>query len=95
MGLYTPLVIIRGTQHPAALLVDSVLEIASAPADSWQDLDDGNSFNGCALARVQLGSRTIPVFSAERLLLARERECVAELQALSQRYLDDLEHPQG
>lgn len=90
-GLYTPLVILRGEGHPTALLVDGVIEISSAPADAFSPIRENSCFNNCSQAQVELDGRTIHLLSPERLLLEKERLCVAEFQARTQRLLDELE----
>jgi purine-binding chemotaxis protein CheW len=87
-GLHTPLVVLRaGT----ALLVDSVLDIVTAANDGLLPLAAGNCFGECALAQFPFDGRTAHLLSAERLLLEKERQCVAELRAQAQQFLSELE----
>jgi purine-binding chemotaxis protein CheW len=90
-GLYTPLIILRGGQYPTALLVDSVTEIVSPPADAFLPVEKDSCFNDCAQAQVAVGDRTAHLLSSERLLLEKERRCVAEFQVRAQQLLDELE----
>jgi purine-binding chemotaxis protein CheW len=53
----------------------------------------GDSLNGCAEAQFDWNGRPVAMLSPERLLLAKERECVADLQAQMQRRLEYLEAP--
>lgn len=90
-GLHTPLIVLRGQPHPAGLLVDAVVEIACADAAGAFPIQENDCFNDCAQAQVQVGGRVVHVLSPERLLLEKERQCVAELRAQAQHYLDELE----
>ncbi len=91
VGLYTPLLVLKGTAHPTAFLVSSVEDVASAPAGTWPRLEEGDSLNGCAWAQFEWrGCRTV-VLAPERLLLEQERQCLAELQSQAQRRLEELE----
>jgi purine-binding chemotaxis protein CheW len=90
-GLYTPLVVMRGEAHLLALLVDAVIGIARLPADGLLPVDASHSFNGCAAAEVVIGGRAVHLLSGGRLLLEQERQCLAELQARAQKYLEEAE----
>lgn len=91
VGLYTPLIVLKGPRHPTALLVDSILDLAASPAEAWQPLDDSSSFNGCARAQLDWNGRRIIVLAPERLLLEQERQCLADLQSQAQRRIGELE----
>jgi purine-binding chemotaxis protein CheW len=90
-GLHTPLIILRGPPHPAGLLVDAVVEIASTDRGGGLPIQEHSCFNDCVQAQVEVGARVVQVLSPERILLEKERQCVAELQAQAQRRLDELE----
>jgi purine-binding chemotaxis protein CheW len=88
-GLHTPVVILRGADCPVGLLVDTVIDVTG-----FQDrrpVPENGSFNDCAQALVESGGRTVHLLSTERLLLERERQCVAELREEAQRRLNELE----
>lgn len=90
-GLYTPLVVLRGATHAVALLVDKVIEVTPVDKSALLPVDESHTFNGCAEQRAEIGGRTVHVLSPGRLLLEKERQSIAEFQAVAQRYLDDLE----
>jgi purine-binding chemotaxis protein CheW len=90
-GLYTPLVVLRTSDGPIALLVDDACEIVADSPGTRLPVHEGQSFNGCAEAGVTLNGRTIHVLSPERILLEQERRTVAEFQALEQQRLRNLE----
>jgi purine-binding chemotaxis protein CheW len=90
-GLHTPLIVLRGQPHAAGLLVDAVVEIACADRAGGLPIPENDCFNDCVQAQVEIGGRVVHVLSPERLLLEKERQCVAELRAQAQRYLDELE----
>lgn len=88
-GLHTPLVVLKGSQ--AALLVDTVFEIARFSPASLQPVPADSCFNNCTTAQVKTDGGVVNVLSRERLLLEKERQYVAELQLEAQRRLDELE----
>jgi hypothetical protein len=49
------------------------------------------SFNNCVEGQIQSDSKMINLLSAERLFLEQEQRRVAELQAVAQQYLDQLQ----
>lgn len=90
-GLYTPLIVLGGAR-PAALLVDEAVGIFAAP-EELLPVEESSCFNSCALGQVIWEGRAVPVLSGERLLLEKERQCVAELQARAQQVLAELGDP--
>ncbi|GEP00379.1 chemotaxis protein CheW [Methylobacterium haplocladii] len=62
-----------------ALLVDRVLDVIQAGADTVRPVAEGRTLNGCIEAEVALGDRLVHVLSMARLLTAEERERVAAL----------------
>lgn len=90
-GLYSPIILLRGNLYPLGLLVDAVTGIVSPPADGYLPVGGKNCFNDCAQAEVVLNNHTVHLLSCERLLLEKERQCVAEFQARAQQYLQELE----
>jgi purine-binding chemotaxis protein CheW len=88
-GLHTPIIILRNQASPAGLLVDEVIDITGF--ENSRPVPENGSFNDCAQALVEAGGRTVHLLSPERLLLERERQCVAELREQAQRRLDELE----
>jgi purine-binding chemotaxis protein CheW len=93
LGLYSTLVILRTSGIPIAWLVDAVNEIVADGAESRMPVSAQQSFNGCAEAGVSVNGRMIHVLSPERILLEKERQTLAQFQALEQRRLGNLEAP--
>jgi purine-binding chemotaxis protein CheW len=90
-GMFTPLIVIHGEESDLALLVDRVDDLATVPASGLQPLAANHSFNDCAEAQFTAAGRDVTVISSDRLLLAQERRCIADLQALAARRLEELE----
>jgi purine-binding chemotaxis protein CheW len=90
-ALHTPLIILRGPSQPAGLLVDTVVEIAAADRASSLAIQPNSCFNDCVERQVEVGARAVQVLSPKRILIEKDRQCVAELQVQAQRYLDELE----
>lgn len=94
-GLYAHLVVLRVTNPRSALLVDRVLDVATPPPGAYRPVAEQNSFNDCAAAEVEVAGRAVHVLSPERLLQDRERQAMAEFEALGRQYLADLERGDG
>ena len=93
--LYTLLVVLQGAECSLALLADRVHQIASAPEQAFRALSQHHCFNDCAETEVTLSEKgpAIPVLSVGRLLLEKERQSIAQLQAMVQQRLVELEAP--
>jgi purine-binding chemotaxis protein CheW len=91
VGLYTPLLILRQVDPPIALLVDRVSEILTIPQEAILPLRENHSFNDCAEGVATVGARVILLLSAQRILLDKEQQCLAEFQDREQARLRELE----
>lgn len=87
-GLHNSLIVLH---RSTALLVDSVIDLVAHADGDLLPVAAGNCFAECAVAQFPYQGRSGHVLSAERLLLEKERRCVAELQAQAQRFLAELE----
>ena len=87
LELYTPIIVVRGHDYPLGLLVDHITQILSLSAENVVPLRKDHSFNDCAEAQVVATDRTVHIFSSERLLIEKERQCLGELQAMEQKRL--------
>ncbi len=88
--MYTPLVILDSADLTAALEADAVEEVAEIDEASLRPLPEGHSANDCAPWAFTWNGEDIPLLSCDLLLLAKERECLGELQAAIQQRLDVL-----
>jgi purine-binding chemotaxis protein CheW len=91
--VHSPLVTIKTSSGLLALRADSIEEVAAVEGAAMMPCGPGDSLNGCAEAQFDWNGRPVAMLSPERLLLAKERECVADLQSQMQRRLEDLEAP--
>lgn len=90
LGLYSMLIVLRTSPGDRiALLADRVTEILTVGEDAWRRIDSDASFNGCAIAVVTIRDESVHVLSTARMILAREREVLAEFQAMEQQRLDE------
>lgn len=90
-GLHSPLLIVRSGGSLLALRVDQVEEVAPIRASAIQPYTRDDSWNECAEGQFSRNGQDTVLLSADRLLLAKERECLADLQAQTQRRLENLE----
>lgn len=86
---YSPLVILRHPENPAALLAQRVIGIASLPSDGFLPIQQ-QAFNGCIESDVLLDTDIVHVVAPARLLLERERKTIMEFQRLEAARLRDL-----
>jgi len=83
--LYSMLIVLKDVSaSPIALLVDRVSEILSVPESALLAVSAADSFNGCAEAEAVVRGCVIHLLSPARILLQRERESLAEFQAVAQ-----------
>jgi purine-binding chemotaxis protein CheW len=81
LQLYTPLMLVRGGPLPLALVVSNVTGIITVPAAELVPIPPTESFNGCIDSRLTVAGRTIHLLAADRLLLTKEEEILAEFHA--------------
>jgi purine-binding chemotaxis protein CheW len=91
--VHSPLVTIKTSGGLLALRADGVEEVAAVEGAAMIPCGPGDTLNGCAEAQFDWNGRPVAMLSPELLLLAKERECVADLQAQMQRRLESLEAP--
>jgi purine-binding chemotaxis protein CheW len=91
LGLYTPVVILNASEDRIALVVESVRGIVAVPPGDVRSGFDGGSFNDCVEGEATVGGLAVHLLSPARLLLEKERQCLAELQAVEQDRLRELE----
>jgi len=87
---YQHLVLLTEAEPPLALLVDRVVDVVRLPQAGWIELDEAETFNGCVTGRLTLGERSVSLVDVRRLLILRERQLLAEFQAMQQRRLEEL-----
>jgi purine-binding chemotaxis protein CheW len=91
--LHSPLVAIRTSHGILALRVDRVEEVATVERTALLPYGPADSLNACAEAHFHWNGQVVALLSPQRLLLTKERDCVADLQAQMQRRLENLEAP--
>ena len=94
VGLYSILIILKARargEGRVALLVDRVSEVVPVPENAFVPIRPGDSLNGCAEATVTVRGDVVHLLSPSRILLAKEREALAEFQIMAQRRLRDWE----
>jgi purine-binding chemotaxis protein CheW len=92
-GLYTPLIILRGRPDPLALLAERVDGVVAAPESGVAAVRPGHCLNDSTEADIWLEPDSAPIhlLSRQRLLLGQEQSRIAELRAVAQRRLQQLE----
>jgi len=88
---YTPLIILKNSKPPLALLVDGIVEVVTVVAGDILPVQLAHTFNDCAVGEIAIAGRAISVLSVDRLLLEKERQSVFEFQAMEQRRLREVE----
>jgi purine-binding chemotaxis protein CheW len=87
-GLYSMLVVLRlHAEGRIAVVVDRVTDIVQAQAASVRPIDREDTFNGCAEAIVDVGAQPVHLLSPARIVLAKERDTLAEFREIAQHRL--------
>jgi purine-binding chemotaxis protein CheW len=69
---------------PAALLVDRVLDLVAVPDSRLSPVPASETLNGCIEAEIEHDGALVHLLSLERILLAEERQSLAELSSKAQ-----------
>jgi purine-binding chemotaxis protein CheW len=87
---HTQLVVLQGLA-PLALLSERVRNVAVVAQDELLPTPEDSVFNDCLAAVLPAAYGSIHLLYVERLLLAEEKQRIAELQQIAQRRLAELE----
>ncbi|MEX0852803.1 MAG: chemotaxis protein CheW [Bauldia sp.] len=90
LGVYSPLLVLRGQDPPVALHVASITSILKLTAADIQPIGKDETFNACVVGRVGDRGETVYVLSTQEILLAEERAKIASQRAIKRRRLDAL-----
>jgi purine-binding chemotaxis protein CheW len=93
--LHTPLVLVHAPGGLLALRVDRVEDVAAVPPDAILPAAAHDSLNECAEGQFPWNGEIAVLLAADRLLLRKEQECVADLEALARQRLEALEAQPG
>jgi purine-binding chemotaxis protein CheW len=63
--------------------------VLPVPESAFVSLSQEDSLNGCAEAAVTVRDNVVHLLSPTRILLAKEREALAEFQRMAQRRIGD------
>ena len=90
-GMFTPLIILRATDHHVALMVDRVSGIVSVADDAVVRVRENQAFNDCAEGVVTVRDRVVLLLAAGRILLEKEAQSFAEFESVERERLGALE----
>lgn len=85
-ALYRHLVLLRASP-PVALRVTRVLDLRLVAPERLRPVGRGATLNGCVEAEIEDGESLVHLLDADRLLLAQERQALAELGREAERRL--------
>lgn len=88
--LYSPILILRGFDHPQALLVESVQAVVRTTQELLVPVPPDHTFQDCAVGAIQWSNRLHCVLDVRRLLLKEEQERLTALQMVARERLDHL-----
>jgi purine-binding chemotaxis protein CheW len=74
---------------PAALLVDRVLDLVTVEPGRLSPVPSSDTLNGCIEAEIEFDGSLVHLLSLERILLAEERQSLAELGRKAQARLSE------
>ncbi|CAA7620598.1 Chemotaxis signal transduction protein [Candidatus Terasakiella magnetica] len=89
-GLDASILLMRGGARPLGLLVEHVDGVRPLTDFSTMGSPPDQSFNGCLAADLEYSGRIIHLLSWPNLLLAEERDRLADFQSREQARLDQL-----
>jgi len=90
-GFYSHFVVLEKTEAPLAILVNRAAGATEVPKEAVTPVGQNFSFNDCVESDARVEGRTVHILSVEKLLLEEERNRIAELQAIEQERLRELE----
>ncbi len=90
-GPYSHLIVLEKTGMPLAILADHAAGAMEVPKESVMPVGQDFSFNDCLEGDARIGGRAVHILSVEKLLLEEERSRIAELRAMEQERLRELE----
>ena len=95
LNLYSLILLIRIASDTIGVLADSVEGVSVVAASDLRPLPVNHSFNDCAEAQFTSEDRVATLLACDRILLEKERRCLAEVTELARRRLDELSssHP--
>ncbi len=93
LSTHTPLLILDLRGESLAAAVDRVSDVVSVDAQDFRPVGKAQSFNDCAVAEFPFGRGTATLLDSARILLEKERQCIAELRGKVQAELNSLGAP--
>jgi purine-binding chemotaxis protein CheW len=88
-GLYASVILLRSGGSAMGVLADAIDGVVAV--DELQPLPAQHSFNDCAEAQFVSAGGPVILFNADRILLEKERRCIADLAEQARERLDELE----
>jgi purine-binding chemotaxis protein CheW len=92
-GRYTPLLLLRDSEYRLALLVEKVSRVLSVAREAVVPVRANDTFNDCVTGMATIDGHVVLLLSAERLLVEKEQQCLAEFQDREQARWHALEEP--
>jgi purine-binding chemotaxis protein CheW len=90
-GMYTPLLILRHPDSQLALMAEKVQQLVTVPDEDIMPVTGTHSFNDCVEGFVSVAGRVVLILTADRLLLEKEHQSLAEFQDREQSRLREWE----
>ena len=89
--LYSPIILIQERGEILGIVVDSVEGVATIAGEEMRQLPADHSLNNCAEAQFVYEGRPVTLLASSRVLLDKERQCIAGLAEQARRRLQNLE----
>ena len=91
-GLYTQIMIVRGGTDgfSAGWIVDRVTQIVSIAEEEVLQVPKDHCFRDCAQGIFTVSGTPVTILAPDRVLLAKERQCLQEFQAMELKRADEL-----
>ena len=93
-GLYTQILILRdGDVNSIGWVVDRVAQVLTLRESEITKVPENECFNDCAQGLFTFNGDHVSIIAPERVLLEKERRCVAEFYHMERARLRELEQP--
>ncbi len=89
-SLYTPLIVLRSSSGPLALMVDEVVDTKTIPEGTIVAFQEAASFNGCTEGMAVVEGHHVALLAPDRLLLKAEKQRLDEFTAREKSRLCEL-----
>lgn len=83
LGLYTPILVLKGFPRPLAFLAESAVRVVNLPAGALHPMPSGESWNGCVRAEFSWNDAPVALLDPAKLVLLEEESTLRDFNFLA------------